>query len=161
MRWLLLGALVIAAPAWAGAIRVELVFEGEAVRVGRIERTEAPAPEWHGFARTHKSVAGGGSATFSVLTDYAGAEGIVVDWILDGKNLLQRSGKSGGTGSGQGVLSVTVSAADLRYDGDHELIALVRDSRAHRDTKSQPVEAVWSVYYGPTRRMEPQLRGLQ
>lgn len=86
----------------------------------------------------------GASTTFAVVTDYAGKEGIVVEWLLDGRNLRRNPG-TGGTAAGQGVLSVTVDSAQLGYNGDHVLTALVRDSRAHPLTKSQPAEAEWNI----------------
>lgn len=89
MRFLLvLLALSLASPARAQltSIRVELDFEGDQVRVGRIDRIAAPAPSWHGFAQDEPLF-------FEVLT----AKGSVVyAEPLSDPRLIQSEGEDAG-----------------------------------------------------------------
>ncbi|MBI4861075.1 MAG: hypothetical protein HY815_12590 [Candidatus Riflebacteria bacterium] len=90
-------------------------------------------------------IAAGGQQNFAIRTPYGGVQGLQAEWLLDGVNLLARPGRPSLSGR-ESILSVTVTAADLRQPGDHTLRALVRDTRAYpNDTRPPPAEREWRI----------------
>jgi hypothetical protein len=125
-------------------------------RVEFIKSTSPPAD-------TTVDMPPGATQTFTLTTLYASGDGIVVDWILDKRNLTaSRADTPAGGGGTQSALSVDVTPADLSGDGYHKLRALVRDKWSHPDKKAQPdLEYSWQLFVPPVPGSEGGLRPKQ